>query len=131
MSWAALFTAFLICHLAGDFLLQTDFQAVNKVGGLGRDPVARRALWMHVLTYTLAFVPALAWVAGEHTVAAAVGVALLVALPHAGVDDGRFVAAWLRRVKHIEGIVPEIPRLGADQTWHIVALAAVALLTTA
>ena len=35
---------FVISHLVGDFLLQTDFQARYKHGGLGRDPVARRAL---------------------------------------------------------------------------------------
>ena len=49
--------------MVGDYLLQTDWQARNKRGGLGGDPVARRALLTHVTTYTLAFVPALIWIA--------------------------------------------------------------------
>jgi hypothetical protein len=51
-----------MCHLAGDYLLQTDWQVRNKPGGLGFDPLARRALISHLLTYTLSFVPALIWV---------------------------------------------------------------------
>ena len=66
MSWVELFAAFVACHLAGDFVLQTDWQAIHKPGGLGRDPVARRALCAHIATYTLCFVPAIAWVAAEN-----------------------------------------------------------------
>ena len=49
---------FIVSHLVGDYLFQTDWQARNKTFGLGSDPVARRALFSHVLIYTLAFVPA-------------------------------------------------------------------------
>src|SRR3712207_7655677 len=31
----------VVSHLFGDFILQTEFQATNKHGGLGRDPVKR------------------------------------------------------------------------------------------
>jgi hypothetical protein len=58
VDWPAVFVVFLILHLVGDFALQTEWEAQHKRGGLGRDPVARRALAGHVLTYTLAFVPA-------------------------------------------------------------------------
>ncbi len=51
--------------MVGDYLLQTDWQARHKTGGLGRNPVARRALLAHVATYTLAFVPALIWIGDE------------------------------------------------------------------
>ena len=34
----------VVSHLIGDFVLQTDFQAEHKHGGLGRDPVRRRAI---------------------------------------------------------------------------------------
>jgi hypothetical protein len=44
VTWSALFGAFVLSHLAGDFLLQTDWQAMHKQGGLGRDVAARRAL---------------------------------------------------------------------------------------
>ena len=130
MTWSALFGALVLSHLAGDFLLQTDWQAMTKQGGLGRDPAARRALATHVLTYTLACVPALVWTATELGALAAVGLALLIAIPHAAVDDGRFVALWVRRVKGVQGTPPNVVRLGVDQTLHVLALGAVALLGT-
>ena len=65
MEWFEVFAVFLVSHLVGDYLLQTDWQAVHKHRGLGPDPVSRRALASHVATYTLAFVPALIWLGGE------------------------------------------------------------------
>jgi hypothetical protein len=130
VTWSALFGAFVLCHLVGDFLLQTDWQATHKQGGLGPDRDARRALATHVLTYTLAFVPALVWAATEVTALAGVGLALAIAIPHAAVDDGRFVAVWVRRVKGVQGTPPNVVRLGVDQTLHVLALGAVALLGT-
>ena len=44
MPWVEVFAVFTVCHLTGDYLLQTDWQARNKRGGLGSNPVARRAL---------------------------------------------------------------------------------------
>jgi uncharacterized protein DUF3307 len=128
VTWSGLFGAFVLSHLAGDFLLQTDWQAMHKHGGLGREGAARRALGTHVLTYTLVFVPALVWTATETTALAGLGLALLIALPHAAVDDGRFVTAWVRRVKGVQGTPPNVVRLGVDQTLHVLALGAVALL---
>jgi hypothetical protein len=128
VTWPALFGAFVLSHLVGDFLLQTDWQAMNKQGGLGRDGEARRALATHVLTYTLAFVPALVWAATELNALAAAGLALVIAIPHAAVDDGRFVSGWVRRVKGVQGTPPNVVRLGVDQTLHVLALGAVALL---
>jgi Protein of unknown function (DUF3307) len=128
VTWSALFGAFVLSHLVGDFLVQTDWQAMNKQGGLGRDTAARRALATHVLTYTLAFVPALVWTATEVTVLAGVGLALLIAIPHAAVDDGRFVSGWVRRVKGVQGTPPNVVRLGVDQSLHVLALGAVALV---
>ena len=65
MSWVEVFAVFCVSHAVGDFLLQTEFQAVHKRGGLGGDATARRALLAHTLSYTLAFVPALAWIGAE------------------------------------------------------------------
>ena len=42
MAWPEVYLAFLISHLAGDFLLQTEWQAVNKRGGRRRDPERRQ-----------------------------------------------------------------------------------------
>jgi hypothetical protein len=44
MVWVEVFAAFGLCHLAGDYMLQTEWQAVHKFGGLGRDRNARRSL---------------------------------------------------------------------------------------
>jgi hypothetical protein len=129
VTWPALFGVFVLSHLAGDFLLQTDWQATHKGHG-SRISGPHRALAVHGLTYTLAFVPALLWVASESGAAAAFGVALLVALPHVVIDDGRLVDAWVRHVKRVDGTPPIVVRLGVDQTLHILALAGVAYLVT-
>ena len=59
MSWAEAFVALLVAQLAGDFILQTEFQALNKVGGLGRDRMRRKALLSHIATYALPLLPVL------------------------------------------------------------------------
>jgi hypothetical protein len=84
----------------------------------------------HGLVYTLAFVPAIVWVASESGAATAAGVAALVLVPHVVIDDGTLVASWVRHIKHVEGAPPVVVRLGVDQTLHILTLAAVALLAT-
>ena len=80
MPWVEVFAVFIVCHLAGDYLIQTNWQAAHKHGGLGPDPTARRALISHVTTYTLAFSPALLWLALEIE-AKVVAVAALIFIP--------------------------------------------------
>jgi hypothetical protein len=125
VDWVTVLAAFVLSHLAGDYLLQTDFQAMHKFGGLGRDPVRRRALCAHVATYTLAFVPALIWIGG----ATAAVLVVAIAIPHLIIDDGRLLRAYVRRVKHVEGDPPLVVLLGVDQTLHLLCLAAAAALT--
>jgi hypothetical protein len=127
MSWVELFAAFVACHLAGDFVAQTDWQATHKRGGLGADPVARRALFAHITTYTLCFLPALAWVAAEIGAAAAAGAAALIALPHLVQDDGRLLAAYARRVKGLAAERGELSMVSLDQSVHVLVLIAIAL----
>jgi hypothetical protein len=127
MTWAAAFLALLLSHVAGDFLLQTEWQALNKAGGLGRSKESRRALRNHALTYTAAYVPALVWISGERGDALAIVLALLVTLPHMIVDDGRLLRAWLHRVKHSPDPAPGLVIM-VDQSWHLVMLLPVALL---
>src|SRR5258708_11376377 len=121
MTWAALFGAFLLSHLVGDFLFQTDWQAAHKEHGLRGNPGSRRALVLHGLTYTLAFVPALVWVATESGSLAALGVAALVGIPHVIVDDGSLVGLWMRQGKHVRGTPTAVVRLGVDQRLHVLA----------
>src|SRR3954469_8586348 len=111
MPWVEVFAAFVVCHLVGDYLFQTDWQALHKRGGLGPDPVARRALLSHVATYTLAFVPALIWLAGDLNAIAIVGVAAGIAIPHMVQDDGRLLALYVQRVKGCD--IVSFPLVGA------------------
>jgi hypothetical protein len=122
MDWTELFLVFLVSHLAGDYLLQTEWQARNKAGGLGANPVARRALLAHVGTYTLAFVPALVWMADELGVGAAVAAAVAIALPHLIVDDRRLLTLYIRTVKGCPEPVPLGLLVSVDQSVHLIAL---------
>ena len=102
MAWVEVFALFIVVHLVGDYLLQTDWQAINKRGGLGSDPVARRALLSHITTYTLAFVPAFIWLADDLGALAIAGVVALIALPHLVQDDGRLLARYVAVVKKLD-----------------------------
>lgn len=127
MDWGEVFIVLLVSHVAGDFLLQTEWQALNKAGGLGRSAQARRALRNHALTYTLAYVPGLVWIAAERDAALAAGLALLVTVPHVIVDDGRLLSRWMLTVKHVPAPNPGL-RIMVDQSFHLVLLLPVALL---
>ena len=130
MEWFEVFAVFLVSHLVGDYLLQTDWQAIHKRGGLGADPVARLALLSHVATYTLAFVPALIWLAPDLSAPALVGVAAGIALPHMVQDDGRLLAIYVREVKGCDIVAFPLVGAAVDQTMHVVALFGLALLAT-
>lgn len=130
MTWEGLFIVLFVAHLVGDFLLQTEWQATSKYGGLGPNPLARRALGMHVATYMCAFVPGLIALAGSLGAGAALLVAIVIAATHAVQDDGRLLDGYTRSVKHSE------PRPGPllvaiDQSFHILVLFGIALLVGA
>jgi hypothetical protein len=130
MTWAGVFVVLLLSHIAGDFLLQTEWQALNKAGGLGRSREARRALRNHAITYLAAFVPAFVWIATERGDALPVLLAVLIVLPHAVVDDGRLLRRWMHEVKHCPDPAPGLVIM-VDQSWHLVMLLPVALLAVA
>jgi hypothetical protein len=127
MPWVEIFAAFVVCHLVGDYLFQTDWQALNKRGGLRANPLARRALVSHIVNYTVAFVPALIWLATEIG-AWAVGVAALIAVPHMVQDDGRLLTMYMLRVKHTDPRANPAVAGAADQAFHFLALFLTALL---
>ena len=130
MSWVSVFAAFLVAHMVGDYLFQTDWQARNKRGGLSGSAVARRALFMHVSTYTLAFLPAFIWIGSELDAAWAVLAAVLVFVPHLVIDDGRIVRLYLSRVKRADGFDVGLAA-SVDQSFHVLSLFLVALLVGA
>jgi hypothetical protein len=127
VSWTAVLAGFFVAHMVGDYLLQTDWQARHKMGGLGSDGVARRALLAHVVTYTLAFVPAFIWIGDELGAGWALLAGALVALPHLVIDDGRIVCVYLTRVKHAEATDARIAG-PVDQSFHALCLCILALL---
>ena len=131
MSWVAIFDVFLVCHLVGDFLFQTDWQAKHKMGGLAGDPVRRRALLSHVATYTLAFVPALVWIGCETEAWRALLAAVAIAVPHLIQDDGRLLDAYMRRIKGLGSVTSPGIRVAADQSFHVLFLFGTALLVVA
>jgi hypothetical protein len=128
--WEAVFAVFVVCHLTGDFLLQTDWQATNKRGGLSGDAVARRALFSHATVYTLVFIPAVVWIASERS-ALALALVAVIFVPHLVQDDGRLVIGWNRRVKHASLPPGDPVYIAIDQAFHLVFLFGTALLALA
>jgi hypothetical protein len=123
MAGRSTFANFFVSHQIGDYLLQTDFQALNKAGGASvDDPEARRALVHHGLTYTAAFAPALVGVARRTSLGRALGIAALITLPHLAIDDGRLVNAYMTRVKRTPADVDAKLTAQVDQAMHLVCL---------
>ena len=130
MTWAAVFVVFFVSHQVGDYLMQTDWQATHKRHGLGRDPVARRALFSHTFTYLLAYVPAFIWISSSLGWKTLVIVAA-IALPHVIQDDGRLLLIYVRRVKGMDPVANHTIAAIIDQAFHMVALFGAALLVSA
>jgi len=124
--WVEIFSVFVVSHLVGDFVLQTEWQAKNKQGGLF-DPRARGALLSHIVTYTLAFVPAFIWLA-DSLGAGVFWLAALLAVPHLIQDDGTLLDRFMIIVKHADPHEHPILKLTVDQTFHLVALFLTALV---
>jgi hypothetical protein len=130
MSWGELFVVFFVSHQVGDFVFQTDWQAMHKRGGLGGNAESRRALCSHVLTYTCAFIPALIWISSRLGWNALV-IAAAIAIPHLLQDDGRLLQIYARKVKGLEPASGRTVMLLLDQAFHTVALFGAALLVRA
>jgi hypothetical protein len=125
--WVEVFAVFVVSHMVGDFVLQTDWQAVNKHGGLRRgNTVGLRALLSHCSSYTLAFVPCLIWLAGDLSWNVLV-VAAALFFPHVVQDDGRALARYMRRVKKADPAALPVVALGLDQSVHAVVLLVLAI----
>jgi hypothetical protein len=130
VTWVEVFMVLVVSHLVGDFGFQTDWQARHKRGGLGRNGVARRALAAHVLTYTLAFVPAFVWLWSEVD-ALVLALAAVLAATHALQDDGRLLDAYMRIVKRADPERHPTVTVAVDQTMHVLVLFGLALIAVA
>ena len=127
MPWVELFAVLLVSHVAGDFLTQTEFQAKNKHGGLGADPVRRRALLTHLAVYLDCCLPWLVWLAGSEPAGAVAATAAAIVVPHAIQDDGRVINWWMRHVKHTH-YEPGVLAMAVDQSFHVLALFVLAVV---
>ena len=127
MAWVEVFALFVVSHLVGDYLLQTEWQATTKRGGLGRDPTRRRALLAHILSYTLAFAPVFVWLADELDALALAGVVAGVALPHLVQDDGRLLTRYMLVVKKAPAEQNLAVMAAVDQSFHVLTLLLLAL----
>jgi hypothetical protein len=130
VSWVSVLAGFLVAHMVGDYLLQTDWQARNKRGGLTAGGTSRRALVAHVTTYTFAFLPAFIWIGSELDAVWAIVAAVLVYVPHLLIDDGRLVGFYLARVKRVEGMNLSLAA-SVDQSFHVLSLFLAALVVSA
>ncbi|MEA2471912.1 MAG: hypothetical protein QOE38_2911 [Thermoleophilaceae bacterium] len=134
MSWVEIFAVFVVSHALGDYLLQTDWQATHKRGGLGRDRKARKALLLHVASYTFGFLPAGIWLAsGKHCLGAA-GLAILavgIYVPHMIQDDGRLLSRYITRVKGCGAESQREVFTAVDQSFHLIVLFCTALVVHA
>jgi hypothetical protein len=131
VSWVAYFAVFVVAHAVGDFVLQTDHQAAFKHDGLGSDPVRRRALFGHVATYSLAVIAACLWIASQRPAWLTALAGALIVLEHLIQDDGRLLAAYCRRVKHLDIVNSPGVGIWVDQSFHVLAVFGAALLLTA
>ncbi len=115
----------LIAHVVADWLLQTDWMAVNKVN------LRHPAGYVHAGVYTLFMLPLFPW-----------SLALLIGVTHLFIDTRGPVHWWMRTVKRMPPTDssgrPGTRRPGAyantgflesavDQAFHVVVLAAAAL----
>lgn len=132
MPWIELFATCMVAHCAGDFLLQTTFQALYKRNGLSGG-VALKALASHIFFYTLCFTPIFIWIGCERSLGWALLAIPVIAIPHMIQDDGRLIAIWGKKVKKLgdppsaADSEPNTVYLFVDQSFHVLVLFLTAL----
>ncbi len=116
----------------GDFLLQTEWQALNKHNGLhGGTPENRRALLSHVCAYALPFLPMFVWIADERDATAAATAAAITLLTHLVQDDGNLLVWYVKVVKKTAAPFGTPLWMAIDQSFHIFWIFLAALAATA
>lgn len=111
-----LFEAMLVGHLAGDYILQNRWMALNKEKRIG--PLA-----VHSAVYAACVA---AFALPVQTLP--MGGILLIFISHMVLDRRSLVRWWMREVNGIEAGSPEEPflKIAIDQGFHIIILALVA-----
>jgi hypothetical protein len=117
----SLFDKLLVAHLVGDWLLQTEWQALNKSKN-------NRALFSHISIYSLVIFGVLVITFGFRNPSIYLMV-LMLAVSHALLDLGWPVVHFMRRFRLIVDRPPERWLVMAvDQVLHIVLLAFAAII---
>jgi len=115
----SIFEWLIVVHLVADWVLQTEYQALNKAEG----KFFNRALWAHCVNYTACFIPVIFW--GNLPV----WWLLWILSTHLFLDR-RWPIIWIRL--HVHHDSPEnIAKsfwltIAVDQVAHILVLAVVA-----
>ena len=99
MAWVEVFAVFVVCHLVGDYLLQTDWQAHPQARRAWAptpwraarccrtSPPTRSRSCRRSSGWPTTSAPGVLWVAA------------LIAVPHLIQDDGRLLGLYMSRVK--------------------------------
>lgn len=102
----------VMVHLIADWLLQTDWMALNKVN------LRHPAAWVHSGIHTLLYLLVFSWY-----------LALLIGITHLLIDTRVPVRWWIQNVKKMpDGSNSTAVEMVIDQVFHITVLAAVALV---
>jgi hypothetical protein len=112
----SLFDTLLIAHLLGDWLLQTEWMAIEKQRNWG-------AMWSHVAIYHMLVLAVLLVGVAGRTVEVLVAVAVL-ALSHAWLDRGWPVVGLMKALRIVRVREPERWLvMVVDQVLHVTLLA--------
>lgn len=106
------FDALVVGHLIGDYLLQSNWMAVNKAEKWD-------ALAFHSLIYTLA----VAFVARIFSEGISFWGFLLIFVLHVFLDRRTFVRWWVKTIMKADGDGAGWLTIMADQAFHVVVLA--------
>ncbi|MHB1407462.1 MAG: DUF3307 domain-containing protein [Desulfitobacteriaceae bacterium] len=108
------FDALLLGHLIGDFLLQTSWMAGNKAKQM-------LPLLVHSLVYTVS-IGVFAWVTLHRF---SFLMLVLIFVIHVVLDHRTLVQWWVKKIMRTDGSPAVWLNIVVDQTFHLLALAAV------
>lgn len=117
----SLFDKLLVAHLVGDFLLQTEWQALNKQTNY-------RALFSHIAVYAVVLLGVLISVFGYKNIMVYLAVVMLAG-SHALIDRGWPVVRFMKAFRLIVKRKPERWLvIAVDQVIHIFLIAIVVIV---
>ena len=105
----------IVVHLVGDWLLQNDWMAFNKMS------LRHPAAWVHGSIHTALLLLVFPWYA-----------AIAIGFSHVLIDTRRPILWWMEHFKQmtVEGPHVLLVEIWLDQVMHVVVLAIAALLLT-